>query len=198
MNKQTSKRHIFVFVLSIIFIVSLLSQNSLQKKFSKICMKKGTILCVQGISKEIGDLQVKTFFDETNHIWQLVKPKTFKETRSFSRHSYIIQAFSNYERFGFDEIYFFYTYLMILRYQATNQGFTLQFISSAIAMPSIFTTRQFCHVLKSDILRAFFISKKNIYFASNFLYFWYIGPISWLMGCVRTWKWYCKYTHKPN
>ena len=161
MNKQTSKRHIFVFVLSIIFIVSLLSQNSLQKKFSKICMKKGTILCVQGISKEIGDLQVKTFFDETNHIWQLVKPKTFKETRSFSRHLYIIQAFSNYERFGFDEIYFFNTYLMILilRFQATNQGFTLQFISSAIAMPSIFTTRQFCHVLKSDILQPFFCLK---------------------------------------
>ena len=71
-------RHIFVLSIFIVSVVPKLFAKSFQ-----ICMKTGTNLCIQGIQKEIGDLQVKTFSDETNHIWQLVKPKTFKETRSF-------------------------------------------------------------------------------------------------------------------
>ena len=113
MNKQTSKRHIFVFVLSIIFIVSLLSQNSLQKSFQNMHEKRNDFMCSGNFEGNRG-LASQNFFDETNHIWQLVKPKTFKETRSFCRHLYIIQAFSNYERFGFDEMYFYNTYLLIL------------------------------------------------------------------------------------
>ena len=201
-----------------VFLLSLLSQNCLQK-VSKICTKTGTNLCIQGIQKEIGDSQVKTFSDETNHIWQLVKPKLCRRHAVFCWNSFINISFKPFpiEVFTFlknqlrsivslylmsREISNDDNWITFMHIYRTTMNYLPYHIYSKFQVLEIhtnFNNLTISSCFEKATFYEHFLFQITIYILLRFfLWFWYIGPISWLMGCVRTWKWYCKYTHKPN